>query len=154
MNDADLKAELEQQEEVYKDLVRARASLGSALAEAIRRNRDLTEFRQHKRDLLFLIRNADVRRTELKVELLRRQFMEAEEEHRRATESVRRAAAALEKAKTAYMQATDAERRAGFDARRLEELGREEMARLERLRSEEAELEEEEKEEEQREDVT
>jgi hypothetical protein len=151
MNAVDLKAELEQQEEVYKDLVRARASLGSALAEAIRRNRDLAEFRQHKRDLLLLIRSADVRRTELKVELLRQQLKEAEVEHRRATESVRRAAAALEKTKTAYMQATETERRAGFNARRLEELGREEMARLERLRSEEAGQEEEEKEEEQRE---
>jgi hypothetical protein len=146
MNDADLKAALERQEEAYESLVRGRASLGSALAETIRRGKDLAEFRQHVRDLPLLIRSADVRRTELKVELLRRQLKETEEEHRRAAESEKRSAAALAKAKSAYVQATNAERRAGLQARRLQELCREEMSHLERLRSEEAIQEEEEKE--------
>lgn len=150
MNDADLMAALEQQEEAYEDLVRTRASLGTMLAETIRRDRDLTEFGRHVRELPLLIRSANIRRTELKVELLRRQLKEAEEEHRRAAEGAKRSAAALEKAKTAYVQVTNAERRAGLQARRLEELCREDMARLERLRSEEAGQEEEEKEEEQR----
>jgi hypothetical protein len=150
MNDADLMAALEQQEEAYEDLVRTRASLGTMLAETIRRDRDLTEFGRHVRELPLLIRSADFRRTELKVELLRRQLKEAEEEHRKAAEGAKRSAAALEKAKTAYVQATNAERRAGLQARHLEELCREEMARLERLRSEEAGQEEEEKEEKQR----
>ena len=42
MRDSGLEAKLELADEAYKDLVRTRASLGSsALAEAIRRGRDL-----------------------------------------------------------------------------------------------------------------
>jgi hypothetical protein len=147
MNDADLMAALEQQEEAYEDLVRTRASLGTMLAETIRRGRDLTAFGRHVRELPLLIRSTDIRRTELKVELLRRQIKEAKEEHRRAAEGAKRSAAVFEKAKTAYVQATNAERRASRQARRLEELCREKMARLERLRSEQAGQEEEEEEE-------
>jgi hypothetical protein len=56
MNDAALQAELERAEEAYENLIRTRATLGSSLAEAIRRGRDLSEFGEHMRDLPYLIR--------------------------------------------------------------------------------------------------
>jgi hypothetical protein len=147
MNDGHLKAALERQEEAYEGLLQARASLGTMLAETIRKGRDLAEFTQHMRDLPLLIWRADVRRTELKIELLTRRLKKAEEEHRRDLESARRTAAALEEAKRAHMQATNAERRSGLQVRRLKELHQEELARLERLRSEKAGQEEKEEEE-------
>lgn len=143
MKEADLKASLERAEEAYGDLVRTRASLGTMLAEAIRRGEDLTEFRQRVEDLPLLIQSADARRTELKVELLGRQLKVAQKEHRQATEDAKRAGAALEEAKGVYARAANVERRSGFTARRLEKLRREEMGRLDRLRSEEAKQKEE-----------
>lgn len=41
MRDGDLEAKLERAEKSYEELERTRASLGSVLAEAIRRDRDL-----------------------------------------------------------------------------------------------------------------
>jgi hypothetical protein len=111
MNDAALKAALEREERAYWDLVQARASLGTMLAESVRKDRDLSEFVQHKRDLLLLTRSADIRRTELKVELLARQLKKAEEEQRRAIEAAERTAAALEEARRAYARAANVERR-------------------------------------------
>ncbi len=142
MNDGVLKAALEREERAYEDLVRVRASLGTMLAEAIRRDGGLPEFSRRMEDLPLLIRSADIRRTELKVELLARQLKKAEKEQRRATEGAKRAAAALEEARRSYARAANAERRWDLETRRLEELRREEMARLERLRSEEAEEQE------------
>jgi hypothetical protein len=138
MKDGDLKASLEQAEEAYEDLVGTRASLGTMLAEAIRKGRNLSEFRRRMEDLPLLIRSADIRRTELKVELLERRLKEAQKEHGRATEDAKRASAALEKAKRAYARAVNVEQRSSLEAHRLEELRREELGRLERLRSEEA----------------
>ena len=71
MRDGDLEAKLERAEKTYEDLVRTRASLGTALAEAIRRGRDLSEIRGRMEGLPLLIRRANARRTELKVEQLR-----------------------------------------------------------------------------------
>ena len=142
MNDAALKAALEREARAYENLVQGRASLGSMLAETIRKDKDLSEFEQHVRDLPLLTRSADIRRTELKVELLSRQLKKAEREQRRAIEAARRAGAALEEARRSYARASSVERKSDFETRRLEELHREEMARLERLRSEEAELHE------------
>jgi hypothetical protein len=87
MNDAALKAALEREERAYEDLVQVLAPLGTLLAESIRKGRDLSEFVQHKRDLLLLTRSADIRRTELKAELLGRQLKKAEEEQRQAIEA-------------------------------------------------------------------
>jgi hypothetical protein len=137
MKDSALKAVLEREERAYEDLLQVRASLGTMLAETIRRDRDWPEFVQHMRDLPLLIRSADIRRTELKVELLTRQLKKAADEQRRAIEAAKRAAAALEEAKHSYARAANVERRWGLETQRLEELRREEMARLERLRSEE-----------------
>src|SRR5215216_7116649 len=142
MNEGALKAALEREERAYEDLVRVRASLGTMLAAAIRRDGGLPEFEQRTRDLPLLIRSADIRRTELKVELLSRQLKKAEEEQRRAIEAAKRAAAALDEARRSYARAASVERRWDLETRRLEELHREEMARLERLRSEEAEQQE------------
>jgi hypothetical protein len=137
MNDGDLKTSLERAEEAYEDLVRTRASRGSMLAETIRRSGDLSEFRRRMADLALLIRRADVRKTELGVELLARRLKGAQKEHRRAVEDAKRAGVDLEEASRAYARAASVERRSGLEVRRLQELHREELARLERLRSEE-----------------
>ena len=143
MKEGELKASLERAEAAYEELVRTRASLGSMLAEAIRRDRGLTEFRRRMEDLPFLIRSADVRRTVLKVELLGRRLQEAKKEHHRTTEETQRAGAALEEAKRAYARAVNVEQGSSLEVQRLEALHREELERLERLRSEPAERQEE-----------
>ena len=74
MNDAALQAELERAEEAYENLIRTRATLGS----------NLSEFGEHMRDLPYLIRGADIRRSELRVALLARWVKEAQEGHRQA----------------------------------------------------------------------
>ena len=143
MKDAELKASLDQAEVAYEDLVRTRASLGTMLAEAMRRDGGLAEFRRRMEDLPLLIRSADVRRTELKVELLGRWLKEAQKEHRRTTEETKRAGAALKEARRAYSRAVNVEQRSRLEAERLEELHQEELGRLERRQSETAELQEE-----------
>jgi len=137
MNDAALKAALEREEQVYEELMQVRASLGTMLAETIKRDKDLSEFEQHKRDLAILTRSTDIRRTELKVELLSRELKKAKEEHRRAIEAAKRATATLEEARKSYARAARGERKWGPETQRLEELHGEEMSRLEQLRSEE-----------------
>jgi len=137
MRDSDLEAKLERAEETYEDLMRTRASLGTALAEAIRRGRDLSEFGRRMEDLPLLIRKADVRRTELKVELLSRRLKEAEATRGRAAETASRALASLEEAKKSHAEAASVERRSALEALRLKELRAEEAERLERLRAEE-----------------
>lgn len=137
MNDADLKSMLEQADEVYEGLIRTRASLGAMLAEAIRRDPDLSEFRHRVKDLPHLIRSADVRRTELRVELLSRRLEGAEAAHGRAAEDARRTLATLTKAKEAHAKAAGVERRSDLEAQRLRELRDEEALRLERLRADE-----------------
>lgn len=143
MKEGELKASLERAEAVYEELVRTRASLGTMLAEAIKRDGDLSEFRRRVEDLPFLIRSADARRTELKVELLGRRLKEAQREHRRTTEETKRAGAALEEARRAHARAMSVEQRSRLEEERIEELHREELGRLERLRSETAERHEE-----------
>ena len=137
MRDGDLEAKLERAEEIYEDLVRTRASLGTVLAEAIRRGRDLSEFGRRMEDLPLLIQKADVRRAELKVELLARRLKEAEAAHGRAAEAASRALASLEEAKKSHAKAASLERRSALEAYRLKELRDEEAERLERLRAEE-----------------
>ena len=144
MNDGALKAALEREERAYENLVEVRASLGTMFAETIRKDKDLSEFEQHMRDLPLLTRSADIRRTELKVELLSRQLKKAEGEQRRAIEAAKRSAAALEEARRSYSRAASVERKWDLETQRLDEVRREEMARLELLRSEEAEQQEEE----------
>jgi hypothetical protein len=137
MRDGDLEAKLERAEKTYEDLVRTRASLGTALAEAIRRGRDLSEFRRRMEDLPLLIRKADARRTELKGEQLSRRLKEAEAAHGRAAEAASSALASLEEAKKSHAEAASVERRSVLEARRLKELRDEEAVRLEQLRAEE-----------------
>src|SRR5215208_6282119 len=140
MNDAALKAALEREERAYEDLVRLRASLGTMLAAAIRRDGGLPEFEQRTRDLPLLIRNEDIRRTELKVELLSRQLKKAEEEQRRAIEATKRTAAALEEARRSYARAVKVEQKWSLETQRIAGLHREEMTRFERFRSEEPQV--------------
>ena len=142
MNGQSSQNEIEQAEATYRSHVETGRRLGTMLAEAIKRDGGLPEFRRHMEDLPFLIRSADVRRTELKVELLGRRLKEAQEEHRRSTEEAKRAGAALEEARRTYTRAVNVERRSSLEAQHLEELHREEQGHLERLRSEEAERKE------------
>jgi hypothetical protein len=137
VKDSDLKAKLERAEESYEDLVRTRASLGSALAEAIRRGRDLSEFGRWMEDLPLLIRKTDLRRSELRVELLSQRLKEAEAEHGRAIEAASRALASLEEAEKYYASATSVERRSSLEAARVRKLRDQEAERLKRLRAEE-----------------
>jgi multidrug efflux pump subunit AcrA (membrane-fusion protein) len=146
MKDSELRTLLERAEVAYEHLLRARASLGTMLAEAIRRDRDLSEFNRHMEDLPLLIQAADIRRTELKVELLGRQLKEAQQEHRRASAEANRASTALQEARRAYTRAVNVDQRSSLKAQRLEELHREEQGRLEQLRSEVAVRKEEEEE--------
>src|SRR5829696_8008261 len=140
MNDTALKAALEREERAYENLLQVRASLGTMLAETIRKDKDLSEFEQHVRDLPLLIRSADIRRTELKVELLSRQLKKAEEEQRRAIEATKRTAAALEEARRSYARAVKVEQKWSLETQRIAGLHREEMARFERFRSDEPQV--------------
>jgi hypothetical protein len=146
MKDSELKASLERAEAAYDALVRTRASLGTMLAQAIRKEGGLLEFRQRREDLPLLLRSADIRRTKLKVELLERRLKKTQEEHRCRAEGVRRADAALEEARKAYTQTVNVEQRSSLEVQRLEALHREELGRLERLLMEEAEQKKEEEE--------
>ena len=144
MKDSQLEASLEQAEAAYQDLLRTRASQGTMLAQAIRKEGGLTEFRRRMEDLPLLIQSADITRTQLKVELLERQLKKAQEVHRRTVEDAKRAGTALEEARKAYTQALNIEQRSSLEAQRLEELHRKELRRLEQLRSEATEQKEDE----------
>jgi hypothetical protein len=144
LKDSELKASIERAQAAYEALVRTRASLGTMLAEAIRRDGGLPEFRRRREDLLLLLRSADLRRTKLKLELLGRQLRKGQEEHRRTAEGVRRARAALEEARGAYTRAVNVEQRSSLEVQRLEALHRAEMERLGRLEPETADQKEEE----------
>ncbi len=143
MKDSQLKASLERAEAAYEALLQTRASLGTMLAQAIRKEGGLPEFKRRMEDLPLLLRSADIRRTKLKVELLGRQLKKAQEEHRRTAEDLRRAGAALEEARKTYTRAVNVEQRLSLEVQRLEALHQEELRRLERLLKEEAEQKEE-----------
>jgi hypothetical protein len=147
MKDSQLEASLEQAEAAYQDLLRTRASLGTMLAQAIRKDGGLTEFERRIKDLPLLIQSADITRTQLKVALLERKLKKAQEVHRRTAEDAKRASTALEEARKAYRWAVDVEQTSNLEVRRLEELHREELRRLERLRSETTEQKEDKEEE-------
>jgi hypothetical protein len=138
MKDSELKASLERAEAAYEALLRTRASLGTMLAQAIRKEGGLPEFKRRMEDLPLLLRSADIRRTKLKVELLGRQLHKAQEEHRRTAESARRAGTALEEARKAYARTVNVEERLSLEVQHVEALHREELERL-RLLTEEAE---------------
>ena len=74
MRESRLENELAQAEKVYDDLIQVRRSLGTMLAETIRKGngRDLEEFKFHRRDLSQLIWQTDLTRTELRHQLLER----------------------------------------------------------------------------------
>jgi hypothetical protein len=132
--ESQLEAELEQAEEVYDGLIQTHRSLGTMLAETIRKGKDLEEFKRHLRDLPLLIWQADLRRTELKHALLERRARPAEDEYGRAAEEAQNAAQALEQARRAYIKAQKAASSAGLEARRLAELRDKEAKHLQELR--------------------
>ena len=99
MRESRLENELAQAEEVYDHLIQTRRSLGTMLAETIRKGngRDLEEFKFHRRDLSQLIWQTDLTRTELRYQLLERRARQAEDEYRRATEESEKAARSTSK---------------------------------------------------------
>jgi hypothetical protein len=135
MRESRLKNELAQAEEVYDDLIRIRRSLGTMLAETIRKGkgRDLEEFKCHRRDLSQLIWQTDLTRTELRYRLLDRRAKQAEDEYRRAAEEAEKAARSHEQARKAYIKAQIAARRSGLEARRLAEVCDKEAEQLQEL---------------------
>ena len=135
MRESRLENELAQAEEVYDDLIQTRRSLGSMLAETIRKGkgRDLEEFKCHRRDLSQLIWQTDLTRTELRYRLLDRRARQAEDEYRRDTEEAEKAARSHEQARKAYIEAQKAARRSGLEARRLAEVCDKEAEQLQEL---------------------
>src|SRR5215212_1362894 len=133
MRESRLENELAQAEEVYDDLLQTRRSLGTMLAETIREGRDLEEFKCHLRDLSQLIWQTDLRRTELRHQLLDRRARQAEDEYRRADEEAEKAARSHEQARKAYIKAQKAARRSGLEARRLAEVCDREAEQLQEL---------------------
>jgi hypothetical protein len=133
MRESELENEIKQADEVYEGLVQTRRSLGTMLAQTIRKGRDLDEFGRHMRDLPGLIRQADLRRTELRRELLDRRARWAEDEYRRAAEELSKAARALEQARSAYEKAEETATRSGLEARWLAEARDKEAEHLQEL---------------------
>ena len=135
MRESRLENELAQAEEVYDHLIQTRRSLGTMLAETIRKGngRDLEEFKFHRRDLSQLIWQTDLTRTELRYQLLERRARQAEDEYRRATEESEKAARSHEQARKAYIKAQKAARRSGLEARRLAEVCDKEAEQLQEL---------------------
>jgi hypothetical protein len=134
MRESQLEEELKRAEDVYEGLVQAQRSLGSMLAEVIRKGRDLKEFEEHLRALPHLSRQADLRRTELKFALLDLQAKKAEREYQEAAEEAGKAAQSLEQARIAYAKADKSARRSGPEARRLAQLRDKEAGHLKELR--------------------
>jgi hypothetical protein len=135
MRESRLKNEIAQAEEVYDDLLQIRRSLGTMLAQTILKGkgRDLEEFKCHRRDLSQLIWQTDLRRTELRHQLLNRWARQAEDEYRRATEEAEKAARSHEQARKAYIKAQEAARHSGLEARRLAEVCDKEAEQLQEL---------------------
>jgi hypothetical protein len=135
MRESRLENELAQAQEVYDHLIQTRRSLGTMLAETIRKGkgRDLEEFKCHRRDLSQLIWQTDLTRTELRHQLLNQRARQAEDEYRRATEEAEKAARSHEQARKAYIKAQIAARRSGLEARRLAEVCDKEAEQLQEL---------------------
>jgi hypothetical protein len=135
MRESRLENELAQVEEVYDGLIQARRSLGTMLAETIRKGkwRDLEEFKCHRRDLSQLIWQTDLTRTELRYRLLDRRARQAEDEYRRAAEEAENAARSHEQARKAYIEAQKAVRSSGLEASRLAEMCDKEAEQLQEL---------------------
>ena len=133
MRENQLEEELKRAEEIYDGLIQTQRSLGTMLAEVIRRGEGLDEFERRLRELPHLSWQADLRRTELRHELLDLRAKRAEEEYRRADKEASRVARSLEQARKAYIEADEAAKRTGQEARRLAELRDREVHRLREL---------------------
>src|SRR5918998_6552216 len=105
MRESQLEEELKRAEEVYDGLVQTQKSLGTMLAEVIRKGRGLDEFKRHLRELPHLSWQADIRRTELRHELLDLRAKRAQEEYRRGGKEGSKTPRALEQSRKAYVEA-------------------------------------------------
>jgi hypothetical protein len=133
MRESQLEEELRRAEVVYDGLVQTQRSLGTMLSEVIRKGGDLDEFKRHLRELPHLSWQADLRRTQLRHELLDLRAKRAEEECRQAGKKASKAAQSLEQARRAYIEADEAARRSDLEARRLAELRDKEARHLQEL---------------------
>lgn len=129
--------DIEQAEQAYRDLEETYRRLGSRFAEAVRRGGSLEEFQSLRADISYLLRKADLRRTELRHEYLTQRLQGLENEHQRAHQNAKRTAESLKKARRADAKAQDVWRRVDREVRQLEGLREREEERLEKLRKEE-----------------
>jgi hypothetical protein len=133
MRESQLEEELKRAEEVNDGLAQTQMTLGTMLADVIRKGGDLDEFERHRRELPYLSWQADLRRTELRHELLDLRAKRAEEEYRRANKEASKAARLLEQAQKTYEALDEAARHTGLEARRLAELRDKEVRHLREL---------------------
>ena len=133
MRESQLEEELRRAEEIYDGLAQTKRSLCTMLADVIRKGGNLDEFERHRRELPHLSWQADLRRTELRHELLDLRAKRTEEEYRRASKEASRAARSLEQARKTYEALDEAARRSGLEARRLAELRDKEVRHLQEL---------------------
>jgi hypothetical protein len=134
MNAQSSQDEIEQAEERYRGHVKTRRRLGTTFEEVIRKDGNREEFRLLLQNLKQLIKEADLKRTELYYERMTQRLKAAEAEHRLACKAAREAAGSLEAARKTYAQATGQEQRLSSVVRRLEELRRRDMQHLEQLK--------------------
>lgn len=135
-------ADIEQAEEEYRSLEETYRQLGSRFAQTVREGRSLEEFQSLRQDISYLLRKADLRRTELRHEYLTQRLKGLENEYRQALRTAERAAEALKKARRANTEAQSTERRLDREVRHLRELHKREEEWLERLTKESDERDE------------
>lgn len=125
--------DIEQAEQAYRDLEETYRRLGSRFAEVVRRGGSLEEFQSLRADISYLLRKADLRRTELRREYLTQRLQGLENEHRRAHQNAKRTAESLKKVQRDDAKAQDIWRRVDRQVRHLSELREREEERLEQL---------------------
>lgn len=125
--------DIEQAEEAYRNLEETYRRLGSRFAEAVQKGGSLEEFQSLRADISYLLRKADLRRTELRREYLTQRLQGLENEHRRAHQNAKRTSESLKKAQRSDAEAQDVWRRVDREVRQLEGLREKEEERLEQL---------------------
>lgn len=128
--------DIERAEEDYRNLEKTYRQLGFRFVEAVREGKSLEEFQSLRRDIAYLLRNADLKRTELRYEYLAQRLGKLENEHRQAHQAADRAAESLKKAQRTIAEAQNTARRLDLEVSHLRELREKEETRLKRLREE------------------
>ena len=115
-------ADIEQAEAAYRDLEKTYRQLGFRFVEAVQKGKSLEEFQSLRKDMVYLLRKADLRRVELRYEYLAQRLRGLENEHRQAHRAADRAAETLKNAQRTNADAQSVARRLDLEVRRLREL--------------------------------